>query len=115
MRMRHIVDNRKVTLEETKQAEQEYRELEESIEIDWACCDAYLKSVYADDLQTAKLRSESRAKNVAYSATLIEYSYKDPELNILNMSVDPLHKDADQTMQDILNRLTTSGHNSRHS
>jgi hypothetical protein len=45
--------------------------LEESIEIDQACCDAFLKSVYADDLQIAKLRSESRADDVAYSATFI--------------------------------------------
>jgi len=102
LRMRHIVDNQSITLEEKKQAEQEYRELEESTEIDRACCDAYLKSVYADDLQIAKLRSESRANNVVYSATLIEYSYMVLELNI---SVNLLHKDADQTMQNILNQL----------
>jgi hypothetical protein len=61
--------------------------------------------VYADDLQIAKLRSESRVNDVAYSVTLIEYSYKVTELDLLNMSVNPLHKDADQTMQDILNQL----------
>jgi len=64
--MRHIVDNQSITLEERKQAKQEYRELEESIEIDRACCDAYLKSAYADDLQIARLRSESRANDIAY-------------------------------------------------
>jgi len=46
--MRHIVDNQSITLEERKQTEQEYTELEESIEIDQVCCDANLKSVYAD-------------------------------------------------------------------
>jgi hypothetical protein len=79
--------------------------LEESTEMDSACCDAYLKLVYADDLQIDKLRSESRANSVAYSATLIEYNYKVPQLNLLNVSVNPLYKDADQTMQDILNQL----------
>lgn len=84
-RMIHIVDNQSITLEERKRAEPEYRELEESTEINRACCDAYLKSVYADDLQTAKLRSELRANDVAYSATITEYSYKVQELNLLNV------------------------------
>jgi len=99
LRMRHILDTQSITLEDRKQAEKEYRELEESIEMDRACCDAYLKSVYADDLQIAKLIKESRANNVAYSAALIEYSNMVPELNVLNVPVNPLHKDADQTMQ----------------
>jgi chromosome segregation ATPase len=105
LRMRHTVDNQSINLEETKQAEQEYRELEESTEMGSACCNACLKLVYADDLQIAELRSDSKAISVAYSATLIEYSYKVPELNLLNVSVNPLHRDADQTMQDILNQL----------
>jgi hypothetical protein len=42
LRMRHIVDNQSITLEKRKQTKQEYRELEESTEIDQACCDAYL-------------------------------------------------------------------------
>jgi SMC interacting uncharacterized protein involved in chromosome segregation len=99
LRMRHVLDNQSITLEDRKQAEKEYRELEESIEMDRACCEAYLKSVYADDLQIARLIKESRANNVAYSATLIEYSSMVPELNALNISVNPLHKDADQNMQ----------------
>jgi hypothetical protein len=73
--------------------------------MDRACCDAYLKLVYGDKLQIDKLRSESRANDVAYSSTLIEYSYKVPDLNLLNVSVNPLHKDSDQTLQDILNQL----------
>jgi SMC interacting uncharacterized protein involved in chromosome segregation len=99
LKMRHILDNQSITLEDRKQAEKEYRELEESIEMDRACCEAYLKSVYADDLQIAKLINESRANSVAYSAALIEYSNMVPELNVLNVPVNPLHKDADQTMQ----------------
>jgi chromosome segregation ATPase len=99
LRMRHILDNQSVTLEDRKQAEKEYRELEETIEMDRACCEAYLKSVYADDLQIAKLINESRANNVAYSAALIEYSNMVPELNTLNVPVNPLHKDAGPTMQ----------------
>jgi SMC interacting uncharacterized protein involved in chromosome segregation len=99
LRMRHILDTQNITLEDRKKGVQEYRELEESIEMDRACCDAYLKSVYADDLQIAKLIKESRANNVAYSAALIEYSNMVPELNVLNVPVNPLHKDADQTMQ----------------
>jgi SMC interacting uncharacterized protein involved in chromosome segregation len=105
LRMRHILDTQTITLEDRKQAEKEHRELEESIEMDRACCDAYLKSVYADDLQVAKLINESRANNVAYSAALIEYSSMVPELNVLNIPVNPLHKDAYQIMQDILNPL----------
>jgi len=105
LRMRHTVDNHSITLEERKQAEQEYREMEESTEMGTACCDACLKLVYADDLQIAKLRRDSKANSFAFSAALIEYSYKVPELNLLNMSVNALHRDADQTMQDILNQL----------
>jgi SMC interacting uncharacterized protein involved in chromosome segregation len=105
LRMRHTVDNQSITLEDRKQAEQEYRELEESTEMDRACCDAYLKMVYADNLQIAKLRSELRTNDVAHSATLIEYSYKVPELNLSNVSGNPPHKYADQTMQDVLNQL----------
>ena len=99
LRMRHVLDNQSITLEDRKQAEKEYRELEEIIEMDRACCEAYLKSVYADDLQIAKLINESRANSVAYSAALIEYSNMVPELNVLNVPVNALHKDADQTMQ----------------
>jgi SMC interacting uncharacterized protein involved in chromosome segregation len=99
LRISHILDTQSITLEDRKQAEKEYIELEESIEMDQACCDAYLKSVYADDLQIAKLIKESRANNVAYSAALIEYSNMVPDLNVLNVKVNPLHEDADQTMQ----------------
>ena len=99
LRMRHTLDNQNLTLEDRKQTEKEYRELEESIETDRACCDAYWKSVYADDLQIAKLINESRANNVAYSAALIEYSSTVPELNVLNVPVNALHKDAAHTMQ----------------
>jgi SMC interacting uncharacterized protein involved in chromosome segregation len=99
LRMRNIVDNQNITLEDRKQAEKEYRELEESIEMDQAFCDACLKSMYADDLQIAKLVNESKANNAAYSATLIEYSNMIPELNLINMPVSALHKDVDQTMQ----------------
>jgi len=99
LRMRHILDTQSITLEDRKQAEKEYRELEESVEMDRACCDAYLKSVYADELRVAKLMNESKANSVAYSAALIEYSSMVPELNILNFPVSPLCKDADQTMQ----------------
>jgi SMC interacting uncharacterized protein involved in chromosome segregation len=99
LRMRHIVDNQSITLEGRKQAEKEHRELEESIEMDQACCDAYLKSVYADELQTAKLLTEIKANNVDFSATLIEYSNMVPELNLLNKPVSAGHSDADQTMQ----------------
>jgi SMC interacting uncharacterized protein involved in chromosome segregation len=99
LRMRHIVDNQSITLEGRKQAEKEHRELEESIEMDQACCDAYLKSVYADDLQLVKLLTESKANNVDFSATLIEYSNMVPELSLLNKPVNALHVDVDQTMQ----------------
>jgi len=99
LRIRHILDTQSITLEDRKQAEKEYTESEESIEMDRACCDAYLKSVYADDLQIAKLINESRANSVAYSAALIEHSSTVPELNVLNVPFNPLHKDADQTMQ----------------
>ena len=99
LRMRRTLDTQSITLEDRKQAEKEYRELEESIEMDRACCEAYWKSVYADDLQIAKLINESRANNVAYSAAIIEYSNMVPELNVLNVPVNPLHKDADQVMQ----------------
>jgi SMC interacting uncharacterized protein involved in chromosome segregation len=78
LRMRDIVDNQNVTLEDRKQAEKEYRGLEESTEMDQACCDAYLKSAYADDLQIAKLVNESKANNIAYSAMLIDGSRVKP-------------------------------------
>jgi hypothetical protein len=67
----NIVDNQSITLEDRKQTEMEYRELEESTDMDQACCDTCLKLVYADDLQIAKLMNESKTNNVAYSATLI--------------------------------------------
>jgi len=99
LRMRHNLDNQSINLEDRKQAEKECRELEEIIEMDRACCEAYLKSVYADDLRIAKLINESRANIVAYSAALIEYSNMAPELNALNVPVNGLHEDADPTMQ----------------
>ena len=99
LRMRHVVDNQSTTLEDRKQIEKEYRELEESIDMDRACYDTYMKSVYADDLQIAKLINESKTNSVAYNATLIEYSNMLPQLKLLNMPVNPLHRDADQTMQ----------------
>jgi hypothetical protein len=67
----HIVDNQNITLEDKKQTEMEYKELEESTDMDRACCDTCLTSVYADDLQIAKLMNESKTNKVAYSATVL--------------------------------------------
>jgi len=67
----NIAGNQSITLEDRKQTEMEYRELEESTDTDRACYDTYLKSVYADDLQIPKVMNESKTNNVAYSATLI--------------------------------------------
>ena len=67
----HIVDNQNITLEDNKQTEMEYRELEESTDMDRAYCETCLKLVYADDLQIAKLMIESKTNKVAYSATVI--------------------------------------------
>ena len=99
LRMKHTVDNQTFTLEDKKRIETECRELEESIHMDRACCDTYLKAVYADDLQIAKMTNESKSRNVAYSASIVECSHVLPDLNILNMPVNVLHRDADQTMQ----------------
>jgi hypothetical protein len=49
----------------------EYRELEESTDMDQACCDTCLKFIYANDLQIAKLMNESKTNEVADSATHI--------------------------------------------
>jgi hypothetical protein len=67
----NIVDNHSITLEDRKQTGTEYRKFEESTDMDRACCDTHLKSVYADDLQIAKLMNESKTNEVADSATLI--------------------------------------------
>jgi hypothetical protein len=67
----NIIDNQNITLEDGKQTETEYRELEECTEMDLACCDTCLKLAYADNLQIAKLMNESKTNSVAYSATLI--------------------------------------------
>jgi len=67
----NIVDNQSITFEDRKQTEMEYRKLEESTDMAWACCDTHLKSVYRDDLQIAKLMNESKTNEVAESATLI--------------------------------------------
>jgi SMC interacting uncharacterized protein involved in chromosome segregation len=99
LRKRDIVDNQTVTHEDKKRMETECRELEESIDIDRACCDTYLKSIYADDLQIAKIINESKSRNVAYNTTLIEYSNMLPDLNLLNMPVNALHRDTDKIMQ----------------
>jgi SMC interacting uncharacterized protein involved in chromosome segregation len=99
LRLRHTVDNQTVTLEDKRRIETERRELEESLDMEQNYNDTYLKSVYADDLQLAKITNESKNKAVAYSATLIEYSNMLPALNLLNMPVNALHRDADKTMQ----------------
>jgi len=39
----NIVDNQSITFEDRKQTETEYRELEESADMDRACCDTCLK------------------------------------------------------------------------
>lgn len=67
----NIVHNQSITLEDKKQTETEYRELEESTDMDWVCCDTCLKLVYADNLQIAKLMNESKTNEVADSVTLI--------------------------------------------
>lgn len=67
----NIVDNQNITLEDKKQTEIEYREFEESTDMDRACCDTCLKSVYADDLQIAKLMNEWKTNKIAYSTTVI--------------------------------------------
>lgn len=67
----NIVDNQSITLEDRKQTETEYRKLEESTDMDRAYCDSYLKLVYADNLQIAKLMNESKTNEVADNATLI--------------------------------------------
>jgi hypothetical protein len=67
----NIADNQSITLEDRKQTETEYRELEKSTDMGRACCNTCLKLVYADDLQIAKLMNESKTNKVADSATLI--------------------------------------------
>ena len=70
--------------------------------MDRARCNTHLRSMQADDLHIAKLINESKTNNVAYSATLTEYSNLLPQLNLLNMSMNAVHRDTYQTMQDIL-------------
>jgi hypothetical protein len=44
-RMKHIVDNHRITTEDKKRIESECRQLEETIRVNQACCDAWSKSV----------------------------------------------------------------------
>jgi SMC interacting uncharacterized protein involved in chromosome segregation len=98
-RMSHVVDNQSITLEDKKRIETECRELEETIQMNQACCDAWSKNVYADDLRIAKVKNELNSKCIAYNTSLMEHSNAIPELNFFKMAQNFLHRDADLTMQ----------------
>jgi kinetochore protein NDC80 len=98
-RMLQIVDNQNITVEDKKQIETECRELEETIKMNQACCDAWSKTVYADDLKIAKMKNELNSKCIAYNTSIMEHSIALPGLDCFKMPTSFLHRDADLIMQ----------------
>jgi chromosome segregation ATPase len=74
VRMSCVVDNQSMTVEDKKRVETECRELEEAIQMNQACCDAWSKTLYADDLKIAKVKKELKSKCIAYNTSIMEYS-----------------------------------------
>jgi SMC interacting uncharacterized protein involved in chromosome segregation len=105
-RMLHVVENQSITVEDKKQIETECRQLEETIQVNQACCDAWSKTVYADDLKIAKLKNELNSRCIVYNTTVMEYSNALPELDFFKIPMNFLHKDADLTMQ-VSAKMTT--------
>lgn len=103
-RMLHIVDNQSITVEDKKQIETECRQLEETIQMNQACCDAWSKTVYADDLKIAKVKNELNRRCIAYNTSIMEYRNAVPGVDLFEMQMNFLHKDAD-IMQQIIDQM----------
>jgi SMC interacting uncharacterized protein involved in chromosome segregation len=98
-RMLHIVDSQSITVEDKKQIETECRQLEETIQMNHACCDAWSKTVFADDLKIAKVKNELIRRCIAYNTSIMEYSNAVPGVDSFKIQMNFLHKDADLIMQ----------------
>jgi nicotinate-nucleotide pyrophosphorylase len=94
-----MVDNLCITVEDKKQIECECRQLEETIQMNQACCDAWSKIVYLDDLKIAKMKNELNSKFIAYNTSIMEHSNAIPGIDIFKMQMNFLHGDADLFMQ----------------
>jgi chromosome segregation ATPase len=98
-KMKHVVDNQRITLEDKKRIESECRQLQETIRVNQACCDAWSKAVYADDLKIAKMKNELTSKCIAYNTSIMENRNALPELDAFKMPMNFLHKDTELIMQ----------------
>ncbi|XP_023725049.1 kinetochore protein NDC80 homolog isoform X3 [Cryptotermes secundus] len=105
LRMLHIVDSQSITVEDKKQIETECRQLEETIQMNQACCDAWSKTMYADDLKIAKVKNELKSRCIAYNTSIMEYSNALSGLDCFKMQMTFLHRDADLFMQKIINQM----------
>jgi SMC interacting uncharacterized protein involved in chromosome segregation len=99
LRMKHVVENQTITLEDKKRIESECIELQETIRMNEAFCDALSKNIYSDDLKIAKLKNELNSKCIEYNLSIMEYANDLPDLDHLKMPMKFLHKDTDIRMQ----------------
>lgn len=98
-KMLRVVDSQSITVEDKKQIETECRQLEETIQMNQACCDAWSKTVYVDDLKIAKLKYELKNKCIMYNTSIIEHVNALPELDFFKVQLKFLQRDADVIMQ----------------
>jgi SMC interacting uncharacterized protein involved in chromosome segregation len=98
-RLLHVVDNQSITLEDKKQIDTECRQLEETIQMNQACCDVWSKTVYADDLKIAKVKNELNSRCIAYNTSIMEYSNALPGVDFFKMQMNFLHRDAHLIIQ----------------
>jgi SMC interacting uncharacterized protein involved in chromosome segregation len=98
-RMKHVVDNQSISPDDKKRIESECRQLEEAFQMNWACCDAFSKTVYADELKIAKMKNEWNSKCIAHNTSILEHRNNLPELDALKMPMNFLHRDTVVIMQ----------------